>query len=312
MRVLIPGGSGLVGRALSQELISNGHSCVILSRRTGADLDLPAGAQVAVWNGTSVDALRPLLEGIDAVVNLAGESIGAGRWTAARKKAILESRARTSRAVADGLLSAGRKDRVLVQASAVGFYGPREDEEVAEDGSAGSDFLAQVCQAWEAASESVDAAGLRRVVVRTGVVLSTEGGALPKMLLPFRFFAGGQLGSGIQFVPWIHIADEAAAIRFLLEDEQARGPYNLVAPGAVTNRQLGQTIGKILRRPSMLPTPAIALRAMLGEMSTLLLDGQRAVPKRLQESGYEFKFPDLESALANLLGSSAASTRSAS
>jgi uncharacterized protein (TIGR01777 family) len=304
MKVLIPGGSGLVGRALSQELLSNGHSVLILSRRRGAIPGLPAGAQVTAWNGTSVEDLRPLLEGIDAVVNLAGESIGAGRWTAARKRAILESRTETSRAVADALLAAGNRNAVLVQASAVGIYGPREDEEVSEDGSVGDDFLAKVCREWEAASESVEAAGLRRVVIRTGVVLSTDGGALPKMLLPFRLFVGGPLGNGRQFVPWIHIADEAAAIRFLLEDQQARGPFNLVAPGTVTNRQLGQAIGKILGRPSMLPTPALALRATLGEMSTLLLDGQRVKPKRLLGAGYKFKFPELRPALRDLLASS--------
>lgn len=308
MNVLIPGGSGLVGRALSRELISNGHSCWILSRRPDAIVDLPAGARVAAWNGTSAEALQPLLEGVDAVVNLAGESIGVGRWTASRKRAILRSRTESSRAVAEALVAVGNQKTVLIQASAVGFYGPREDEEVTEDGSAGNDFLARVCREWEAASESVEAAGLRRAVIRTGVVLSADAGALPKMLLPFRFFAGGPLGSGRQFVPWIHIADEAGAIRFLLEDEQARGPFNLVAPGTVTNRQFGQAIGEILGRPSALPTPALALRTMLGEMSTLLLDGQRAIPKRLLESGYEFKFPDLESALRNLLGSSAAST----
>jgi uncharacterized protein (TIGR01777 family) len=233
-----------------------------------------------------------------------GESIGAGRWTPAAKRAILDSRIKSSRAVAEALLDAGNEKTVLIQASAVGFYGPGGDEEVLEDGSAGSDFLAQVCRQWEAASESVEEAGLRRVVIRTGVVLSADGGALPKMLLPFRLFAGGPLGSGRQFVPWIHIADEAAAIRFLLEDQQARGPFNLVAPGAVTNRQLGRTIGKILGRPSMLPTPAFALRTVLGGMSTLLLDGQRAIPQRLLESGYEFEFPDLGSALRDLLGSS--------
>lgn len=304
MRVLIPGGSGLVGRALSQELISNGHSCLILSRRPDALSRIPTGAQLGSWAGTSAADLRPLLEGVDAVVHLMGESIGAGRWTPAAKRAILDSRIKSSRAVAEALLDAGNEKTVLIQASAVGFYGPGGDEEVLEDGSAGSDFLAQVCRQWEAASESVEEAGLRRVVIRTGVVLSADGGALPKMLLPFRLFAGGPLGSGRQFVPWIHIADEAAAIRFLLEDQQARGPFNLVAPGAVTNRQLGRTIGKILGRPSMLPTPAFALRTVLGGMSTLLLDGQRAIPQRLLESGYEFEFPDLGSALRDLLGSS--------
>ena len=259
---------------------------------------------MGVWDGISAEGLRPLLEGVDVVVHLAGENIGAGRWTAARKRAILESRTESSRAVAAAMIGAGNKKAVLIQASAVGFYGPRKGEEVSETGSAGNDFLARVCRDWEAASESVVEAGLRRVVIRTGVVLSAEGGALPKMLIPFRLFAGGPMGSGGQFVPWIHIDDEVAAIGFLAENEEAKGAFNLVAPGAVTNRQLGREIGRVLGRPSLVPTPAFALRLALGEMSTLVLDGQRVIPKRLVKSGFDFKFPELEPALRNLLGSS--------
>ncbi|NIA01676.1 MAG: TIGR01777 family protein [Bacteroidia bacterium] len=306
MKVLIPGGSGLVGRALAKELSARGHSCVVLSRWPAAVSDLPEGVQVSGWDGISAERLRPLLEGVDVVVHLAGENIGAGRWTAARKRAILESRTESSRAVAAAMVGVGNKKAVLIQASAVGFYGPRKGEEVSETGSAGNDFLARVCRDWEAASESVVEAGLRRVVIRTGVVLSADGGALPKMVLPFRLFAGGPLGSGSQFVPWIHLDDEIAAIYALLEDPEARGPFNLVAPGAVTNRQLGREIGRVLGRPSLVPTPAFALRVALGEMSTLLLDGQRVVPKRLLDSGFEFRFPELEPALRDLLGSSSA------
>ena len=303
MRVLITGGSGLVGRALSQELSSAGHDCLILSRRPGELSGFPTGTLFGAWNGSSAEDLRPLLEGVDAVVHLIGESIGEGRWTASRKQAILQSRTESSRAVAEALVTAGHPQLVMIQASAVGFYGPREADEVPEESAAGSDFLARVCREWEAASESVEDAGMRRVVIRTGVVLSADGGALPKMLLPFRLFAGGPLGSGRQYVPWIHIADEAGAIRFLLEKAEARGPFNLVAPGVVSNQQLARAIGKQLGRPSSIPTPAIALRAMMGEMSTLVLDGQRAVPKRLLEEGYDFRFPELTAALRDLLGS---------
>jgi uncharacterized protein (TIGR01777 family) len=303
VRVLVTGGSGLVGRALAQELSSAGHGCLILSRQPDALSGFPVGTAFGTWNGMSAEDLQPLLEGVDAVVHLIGESIGEGRWSAARKQAILHSRTESSRAVAEALSAAGNPRVVLVQASAVGFYGPRGDEEVAEDEDAGGDFLAQVCREWEAASESVESVGIRRVVIRTGVVLSADGGALPKMLLPFRLFAGGPLGSGEQFVPWIHIADEVGAIRFLIEDESARGPYNLVAPRAVDNRQLARAIGQELGRPSSLPTPAVALRLMLGEMSTLVLDGQRVAPRRLLESGYEFRFPELQAALRDLLGS---------
>ena len=302
MKVLITGGSGLVGRALCQELSTAGHGCLILSRNPDGLSGFPAGTVFDAWNGSSAEDLRPLVEGVDAVVHLIGESIGEGRWTAARKQAILQSRTESSRAVAEALVASGNPQMVLVQASAVGFYGPRKSETVAEDGRAGNDFLARVCREWEAASESVEEVGIRRVVIRTGVVLSADGGALPKMLLPFRLFAGGPLGSGDQFVPWIHIADEAGAIRFLIEDEQARGPFNLVAPEGVDNRQLARAIGEELGRPSSLPTPAVALRVMMGEMSILVLDGQRAVPQRLLESGYEFRFPELQPALRDLLG----------
>jgi len=304
MKVLIPGGSGLVGRALVPELTSRGHSCVILTRSPEAVSGFPAGTELVAWSGTSAEGLQPTLEGVDAVVHLAGESIGAGRWTEARKKSILDSRTQSTRALTAALLAVGNSKIALVQASAVGFYGPRAGEEISEDAAAGSDFLARVCREWEAASAPVEEAGLRRVVIRSGVVLSRNGGALPKMLMPFRFFAGGPLGDGRQVVPWIHIADEAAAICFLLEDQQVRGPFNLVAPGAVTNRQLGETIGKVLGKPSRVPTPAFAMRMLLGEMSTLVLDGQRAIPQRLLAAGFEFRFPDLESALRDLLGSS--------
>lgn len=301
MKVLVPGGSGLVGRSLTRELQSAGHECVVLSRRPEVASGELGGVRVEAWDGTSPEPLRALLDGVDAVINLIGESIGDGRWTAARKRRILRSRTESSRALAAALIAAGNPSMVLIQASAVGFYGPRGEEEITEGEPAGDDFLARVCREWETASESVAEAGLRRAVARTGVVLSTDGGALPKMVLPFRFFAGGVLGSGKQFVPWIHIADEVAALRFLLERQDLEGPFNLVAPGAVSNRQLARAIGKALGRPSRLPTPALALRTMLGEMSTLLLEGQRAIPGRLLEAGFQFRFPGLEPALEDLL-----------
>jgi hypothetical protein len=196
--------------------------------------------------------------------------------------------------------AAGRKPAVIVQASGIGYYGPRGDEEVGEEAPPGSDFLGKLAVEWEASTAPVEALGVRQVVIRTGVVLSLEGGALPRLAAPFRFFLGGPLGSGRQWTPWIHIVDEVRAIRFLLEHEGARGPFNLSAPRPVTNRELARALGRAMRRPAWLPVPALALKLALGEMSAVLLTGQRAVPKRLLEEGFAFRFPDVEGALQNL------------
>ncbi len=300
MRVVITGGSGLIGRALTVDLAAAGREVVVLSRRPDKVAGLPAGARAESWDAASAEGWAHLVDGAEAVVHLAGESIGEGRWTAAKKRRIEDSRVRSSRAVAAAIEAAGRKPRVLLQGSAVGYYGPR-DEEATEDTPPGDDFLARVAVAWEGATAAVEGMGVRRAVLRTGVVLATDGGALPKMLLPFRLFAGGPVGSGRQWLPWIHLADEVAAIRFLLEDEGARGPFNLTAPQPLTNREFSRVLGRVLKRPSFLPAPAFALRLALGEMADLVLKGQRAVPKRLGELGFTFRFPDAESALRDLL-----------
>jgi len=201
----------------------------------------------------------------------------------------------------DGLFLTPRNlFNLAVQGSAVGIYGARGDEEVSEEGAPADDFLATLCREWEAASASVEAAGVRRAVVRSGVVLSTRGGALPQMALPFKLFAGGPVGHGRQWVPWVHLDDEVGAIHFLLGRPQARGAFNLVAPQPVRNRDLAKTLGRVLRRPAWLPAPAFALRLLFGEMASVLLEGQRAVPTRLTEAGYAFRYPDLEGALRDL------------
>ncbi len=302
MRVVIGGGSGLIGRALCDELALAGHQAVVLSRDPSRVASLPAGVEVEEWDGRSAAALAPLVEGAEAFVHLAGASIAGGRWTARRKRAIRDSRVDSSRAVAEAFARSARRPAVLVQGSAVGYYGPRGDEELDEAAAPGDDFLASVCREWEAASAPVEELGVRRPVVRTGVVLSTRGGALPRMVLPFRLFAGGPLGSGRQWLPWIHLADEAGALRFLLEHPEATGPFNLTAPAPVTNREFSRALGRTLRRPSLLPAPAPALKLALGEMATLLLDGQRAVPSKLLAAGYEFRFPEVGGALGDLLG----------
>lgn len=301
MRVIITGGTGMIGRALAAALGSAGEEVIVLSRRPGEVAGLPDGVRVVQWDAGTAEGWGSLADGAEAIVNLAGESIASGRWTAERKRRIQQSRVKAGRAVVQAVEAAREKPRVVIQASAVGYYGPRGDEEVTEDTPPGSDFLSQVCVDWEASTESVEALGVRRVVLRTGVVLSAAEGALPPMLLPFRFFVGGRLGSGRQWVPWIHLADEVAAIGFLLEAEAAKGVFNLAAPQPVTNAELSRLVGRVLRRPALLPAPAFALRVLLGELATVVLDGQRAVPKRLQELGFAFRYPEIEGALRDLL-----------
>ncbi len=254
------------------------------------------------WDGRSTQGWGHLADGAYAIVNLAGENIAEGRWTAERKRRIRQSRLNAGRAVVEAVQKAKQKPSVVVQASGVGYYGPRGDEEITEDFSPGSDFLGKLALKWEYSTAPVEDWGVRRVVIRTGVVLSLEGGALPRLLLPFRFFVGGPLGDGRQWVPWIHITDEVRAIRFLMEKEDARGPYNLTAPNPVTNRELVRVLGQVLRRPAWFPVPAPVLRLLLGEMSAVLLTGQRALPRRLLETGFAFRFPDIRSALQNLFG----------
>jgi uncharacterized protein (TIGR01777 family) len=304
MRVLISGGTGLVGLALAERLIHSGHRVVISSRVPGRAKGVPGGVKVETWDAASWQQLVPLIDGADAVVHLVGENLAAGRWTKARKRRIRDSRVGSSHAVATAIANAKSPPGVLVQASAVGYYGPRGDEEIDVEESVGEDFLAGLCQDWEEASADVETLGVRRPILRSGVVLSAGGGALTRMLLPFRLFVGGPVGSGRQWFPWIHLEDEVGAICFLLEHGLANGPFNLTAPYPLTNRDFSQVLGKVLRRPTFMPVPGTALRLALGEMGELLLTGQRAVPQKLLEAGYEFRYPEAETALRNLLGKS--------
>lgn len=301
MKVVIAGGSGLIGRELTRRLVADGIEVAILSRHPERVSGLPPMAVAVRWDGVSAGALAPRLEGASAVVNLAGENIAAGRWSAARKRRIWTSRVRTASAMATALERVDRRPAVFLQASAVGIYGPRGDSTVTESDPPGRDFLAQVCRDWEAASAGVENFGVREVVVRTGVVLTDRGGALPRIAVPFKLFVGGRLGSGKQWLPWIHIKDEVRAIRFLLERQDASGPFNLTAPNPVTNSDMAATIGRTLGRPSLIPTPAQALRIAMGEMATLVLDGQRAIPRRLVKHGFQFRFEQFEPAVRDLL-----------
>ena len=306
-RVLITGGSGLIGRAVTAELTAAGWEVVVLSRRPEAVSGLPAGARAAGWDGRSTAGWSDLVDGAAGVVHLAGESIaGTGllpaRWTAARKRRLRDSRVESTGAVAAAIAAASVKPRFLLQGSGVGYYGDTGDEPLGEDRPPGAGFLAELCVEWEAASEAVESLGVRRALMRTGLVFAAGGGALPRMALPFRFFAGGPMGSGRQVVPWIHLADEAAAIRFLAERDDARGPFNFSAPNPATNAELSREIARALHRPNLFRVPAFVLRIALGELAGALLEGQRALPRALERLGYRFRFPELAPALADLLG----------
>ncbi len=305
MRVIITGGTGLIGTALADSLLKDQHDVIVLSRNPSKVKHLSPAARVVEWDGRTPTGWYDLITEDTAIVNLAGAGIASGRWSAGRKRAIRDSRTVAGNAVAQAIdLSITlreKKPAALIQASAVGFYGNRGDEIITESSSTGDDYLASVCRDWEASTESVEAMGVRRAIIRTGVVLSTMGGAFPLMAMPFYVFGGGPVGSGRQYVPWVHIKDQVRAIRYMIENEEAAGIYNVTAPNPVTNRDFGKALGKTLARPSFLPAPAFAMKAALGEMSTILLDGQRAVPKRLLDEGFTFDYPVVQEALDDLM-----------
>ena len=309
MHILMSGGTGLIGQALTKELLAQGHQVTILSRSPQKYEAAMPGATLVKWDGRTSAGWGHLLEGTQAVINLAGTSIaGDGltgilsrRWGAEYKRSIDQSRIDAGQAIVQAVAMAEKKPRVLVQASAVGYYGPRGNEDVTEDSPSGTDFLAQVCVHWENSTKPVEEMGVRRVITRTGLILTEEGGILPIMLLPFRMFVGGPVGSGRQVVSWIHMQDEVQAILHLLENETAHGVYNLTAPKPVTYAEFGKTAGQVMRRPSFVPVPGFALKLVLGEKSMLVLEGQRVIPARLLASGYNFSYSELEPALQELL-----------
>lgn len=301
MRVIITGGTGLIGRHLTESLARDQHEVIVLSRNPSKASHLPAGVRVERWDGKTATSWGKLADGADGIVNLAGENIGEGLWTTERKRRIVESRLNAGRAVVQAVEEASRKPNVVIQASGVGYYGDRGDEELTEEAAPGDGFIARFAVDWEASTAAVEALGVRRVITRTGGVLAHEAGALPKMLIPFKLFIGGPLGNGKQWLPWIHIADEVGAIRFLLDNPEARGPFNLVAPQPLTNADFGRELARAIGRPYYMPAPAFAIRLLLGEMSSVILEGQRAMPARLTQAGYKFRFPDAASALRDLL-----------
>lgn len=298
MRILITGSTGLVGSALIPLLKSKGHQIVRLVRSTPKD-----SAAEVFWNPEKGVLSGDELEGIDAAVHLAGENLAEGRWTDEKKRKIRESRVKGTRLLSEKLASLNRRPEVLVSASAVGFYGDRGDEILTEQSASGSDFLSEVCREWELATQPAAQAGVRVVNLRFGVIFSREGGALKKMLLPFKMGVGGKLGSGRQYMSWITIDDAVGAIGFALENERLRGPVNVVAPQLTTNYEFTKTLGHVLSRPTIFTVPAFAARLVFGEMAdATLLSSQRVEPARLKEAGFVFKYPELEGALTHVLG----------
>lgn len=301
MRVIITGGTGLIGTALGADLVSSGHEVIALSRNPSRATGLPAGMRAERWDGRTAAGWGPLANGADAIVNLAGDNLFGWPWTASRKERILRSRVDAGHAVSQAVTEATVKPRVVIQASGVHYYGDHGDEVVTEGTPPADDFLARVCVQWEAATAAVEAQGVRRAITRRGIVLSRRGGALPVWSLPFRFFVGGPLASGKQWVSWIHLADDVAAIRFLIENEAASGPFNFAAPYLATNAQFSSAMARTLGRPNLMWLPGFALRLVLGGLANLVLVGQRAVPTRLQSLGFQFRYPNVDRALEDLL-----------
>jgi uncharacterized protein (TIGR01777 family) len=302
MRVIIAGGAGLIGRALTKDLLSDGnqHQVIVLSRNPDRATGLLPGVHVERWDARSAEGWGHLADDADAIVNLAGESL-LGYWTPQRKRRILASRTNAGRAIVEAVEQASVKPRVVVQASGINYYAPAADREVDEGGPPGQDFLGRTAVRWEASTAPVESLGVRRVVLRSGLVLSLAGGSFPLVLLPFRLFVGGPLGSGKQWFPWIHIVDTVRIIRFAIDEERARGPFNAVAPQAINYAGLCRILSRVMRRPSWIRVPVWALRLVLGEMRAVVLDGQRAVPRKLLDLGFSFRFPDLEPALRDVL-----------
>ena len=296
MRILISGASGLIGSALTRGATAAGHTVVPLTRKQGS----PSSVR---WDPEAGTLESAGLERIDAVVHLAGESIAARRWTAAQKARILNSRVKGTELLSSALAKMNHRPAVMISASAVGVYGDRGDEKLTEAAPAGSDFLANVCREWERATMAASSAGIRVVNLRTGIVLAKEGGALPKMVTPFKLGAGGKIGSGEQYMSWIDLEDEAQVIINCIEKDSLRGPVNSVGPSPVKNAEFTKTLGRVLSRPSLLPLPAFAARLVLGEMADgLLLSSQRVEPTKLLSNGYVFRHTNLEETLRRILG----------
>jgi uncharacterized protein len=301
MNVLISGGTGLLGNALIPALLAQQHGVWVLSRHPEA-ARVPSGAQLAGWDGRTAGGWGHLAGEVDVIINLSGESIGGGRWTTERKARIRTSRQEAGQALVSAIQQAAKRPALLIQPSGIGAYGPGADQVMDENAPRGIDYLSGVTADWEASTQLVEGLGVRRVIIRTGLVMAAQGGWMAPLLWPFRLFVGGPLGSGQQWWPWIHIQDYVGAVLFLMAHEELSGAINLVGPNPCRMAEFGEELAKVLKRPYWFPTPAFGLKLLLGEMSTLVLDGQRAIPRKLLEGGYVYRYPLLHPALEDLFG----------
>ena len=302
--IVISGATGFIGRRLTRKLLKGGHEILVLSRG-GRRVKQLFGDSVEVlkWDGKTTSGWADALDGAEAVINLAGENLGEGAWTQKRNRRILESRIQTTHAIKEAIAKADKKPHTWLQASAIGYYGPSGDGIVDETGRAGDGFLAEVSTKWEHAAEIPKEWPVRRVLLRSGIVLGREAGALPQLALLFKFRAGGYVGSGKQWMSWIHLRDEVRAIQYLLDRKDlSGGPYNLTAPEPVTMKNFCRELGKALKKPCWLRTPSFAVKSALGweKAREMVLSGQRVIPRNLRESGFVFQYPDLFSALGDL------------
>ncbi|RJQ19422.1 MAG: TIGR01777 family protein [Nitrospiraceae bacterium] len=290
MNILITGGTGFIGTALCRELRNTGHTVIVTSRRRSDS------KEKLTWDPP--DLIPPdVISNFDAVINLAGEPIASGRWTKEKKRKILSSRVTATRALVDSMRNAGAKPGVLISASAIGYYGAHGDEYVTEDTPPSSDFLADVCVKWEAEALKAQEFGTRVVITRIGGVLESDGGALPQMIIPFKFFLGGPIGSGKQWFSWVHRDDVVGIMKYALEHDTVSGPVNATAPNPVTNKEFSTALGKALNRPSCFAVPGFVVELTLGELGKVLLTGQRVLPGKALNAGYQFKYTEVNDAL---------------
>lgn len=306
MRVIITGGTGLIGQEVANSLIHDHHEVIVLSRNINKTSGLAPGVQVVAWDGRTANGWGHLADGAGAIINLAGESISGEsflpeRWTDEKKKRILDSRVNAGRAVVEAIEKAVKKPALLVQSSAVGYYGDSGDKTLTEASPAGSNYLADVCKQWEASTAPVEAMGVRRVILRIGLPLSMKGGVFTRLAFPFKLFAGGPLGSGKQYLPWLHMDDMVAIVRYLMDNPQASGAFNISAPAPVTNTEMAKAIGRAMKRPSFMPVPDFAFRLGFGEVAALVLEGNKMMPQRLMDMGFKWKHPHVGEAVTDLI-----------
>lgn len=306
MKILVTGGTGLIGTNLVMDLVNSGHSVEVLTRSPEQEIPFPDKVKLIEWDASSTVGWLPSLEKSDAVINLAGENI-AGKgflpqpWTPDRRKRILQSRIKVGSALVKGFQETSARPDLLIQASAVGIYGsPPGNQTLDESSPPGEGFLPDVCRAWEDSTRPVEALGVRRTVCRLGIVLDPRGGALKRMLLPFKFFVGGRFGSGKQWYSWIHRDDVSFAVQHLLSTPGTAGIYNFTAPNPVSNQSFSRMLGRALDRPCWLPVPGFVLQTLFGDVSSVVLEGQRVIPERLTRSGFQFRYPELQPALYDL------------